>query len=308
MIKLEHLSKTFDSIRAVDDISLEIQKGEIFGFLGPNGAGKTTTISMISGLLKPDSGKIYVDSMDLESNLRKIKKIMGVVPQDMAFYEELSAKENLLFWGRLQGVSRKNLEDRIRSYLEATGLLGRENEPLKKYSGGMKRRINLVIGLIHQPRLLLLDEPTIGIDVQTKLNIFKLIKQASSQGTTILYTTHNLVEAEELCHRIAIMDNGKILALGTLEELIQIVGEKDIIIVSGKFSVDQGRKITSLFKDATVLSLKEGKIILSLEASKKMPLLLEEFFRQGISIDDVSIKQPNLESVFLKLTGRELRE
>jgi ABC-2 type transport system ATP-binding protein len=308
MIKLEHLSKTFDSIRAVDDISLEIEKGEIFGFLGPNGAGKTTTISMISGLLKPDSGKIYVDSMDLESNLRKIKKIMGVVPQDMAFYEELSAKENLLFWGRLQGVSRKNLEDRIRSYLEATGLLGRENDPLKKYSGGMKRRINLVIGLIHQPRLLLLDEPTIGIDVQTKLNIFKLIKQASSQGTTILYTTHNLMEAEELCHRIAIMDNGKILALGTLEELIQIVGEKDIIIVSGKFSVDQGRKITSLFKDAHVLSLKEGKIILSLEASKKMPLLLEEFFRQGISVDDVSIKKPNLESVFLKLTGRELRE
>jgi len=308
MIKLEHLSKTFDSIRAVDDISLEIEKGEIFGFLGPNGAGKTTTISMISGLLKPDSGKIYVDSMDLESNLRKIKKIMGVVPQDMAFYEELSAKENLLFWGRLQGVSRKNLEDRIRSYLELTGLLGRENEPLKKYSGGMKRRINLVIGLIHQPKLLLLDEPTIGIDIQTKLNIFKLIKQASSNGTTILYTTHNLMEAEELCHRIAIMDNGKILALGTLEELIQIVGEKDIIIISGKFSVDHGRKITSLFKDATVLSLKEGKIILSLEASKKMPLLLEEFFRQGISIDDVSIKQPNLESVFLKLTGRELRE
>lgn len=308
MIKIDHLTKTFDSIKAVDDISLEIEKGEIFGFLGPNGAGKTTTISMISGLLKPDSGKIYVDSMDLESNLRKIKKIMGVVPQDMAFYEELSAKENLLFWGRLQGVSRKNLEDRIQSYLEVTGLLGREKEPLKKYSGGMKRRINLVIGLIHQPKLLLLDEPTIGIDVQTKLNIFKLIKEASSRGTTILYTTHNLMEAEELCHRIAIMDNGKILALGTLEELIQIVGEKDIIIISGRFSVDQGRKITSLFKEATVLSLKEGKIILSLEASKKMPLLLEEFFRQGISIDDVSIKQPNLESVFLKLTGKELRE
>ncbi len=308
MIKIEHLSKTFDSVKAVDDISLEIKKGEIFGFLGPNGAGKTTTISMISGILKPDSGKIYVDSMDLDDNLRKIKKVMGVVPQDMAFYEELSAKENLLFWGRLQGVGRKNLEDRIRSYLEATGLLGRENEPLKKYSGGMKRRINLVIGLIHQPKLLLLDEPTIGIDIQTRLNIFKLIKEASSQGTTILYTTHNLTEAEELCHRIAIMDNGKILALGTLEELIQIVGEKDIVIISGEFSVDQGRKITSLFKNAAVLSLKEGKIILSLEASKKMPLLLEEFFKQGLSIDDVSIKQPNLESVFLKLTGKELRE
>jgi ABC-2 type transport system ATP-binding protein len=172
----------------------------------------------------------------------------------------------------------------------------------------MKRRINLIIGLIHQPKLLLLDEPTIGIDVQTRLNIFDMIKLASSQGTTILYTTHNLQEAEELCHRIAIMDQGKILALGTLAELIKIVGEKDIVIISGKFSVDHGRKITASFKEATVLSLKEGKIILSLEASEKMPVLLEEFFKQGIGIDDISIKQPNLESVFLKLTGRELRE
>jgi ABC-2 type transport system ATP-binding protein len=308
MLRIEHLSKTFDTIKAVDDITLEVQKGEIFGLLGPNGAGKTTAISMIAGLLKPDSGKIVVDSMDLESNLRNIKKIMGVVPQDMAFYEELSAKENLLFWGKLQGVKGKILDERIDSYLKATRLLGRERDLLKKYSGGMKRRINLIIGLIHQPKLLLLDEPTIGIDIQTRLNIYSLIKEASSLGTTILYTTHNLKEAEELCHRIAIMDHGKILAVGTLEELIQIVGEKDIIIVKGKFSVDQGRNIIALFKDATVLSLEEGKIMLSLEASKKMPLLLEEFFKQDIGIDDVAIKQPNLESVFLKLTGRELRE
>lgn len=308
MLRIEHLSKTYDTIKAVDDITLEVQKGEIFGLLGPNGAGKTTAISMIAGLLKPDSGKIVVDSMDLESNLRNIKKIMGVVPQDMAFYEELSAKENLLFWGKLQGVKGKILDERIDSYLKATRLLGRERDLLKKYSGGMKRRINLIIGLIHQPKLLLLDEPTIGIDIQTRLNIYSLIKEASSLGTTILYTTHNLQEAEELCHRIAIMDHGKILAVGTLEELIQIVGEKDIIIVKGKFSVDQGRNIIALFKDATVLSLEEGKIMLSLEASKKMPLLLEEFFKQDIGIDDVAIKQPNLESVFLKLTGRELRE
>lgn len=308
MLQITHLSKSFDSLKAVDDISLDIKAGEIFGLLGPNGAGKTTVISMIASLLKQDSGKIIIDSLDLDKDLRKIKKTMGVVPQDMAFYEELTAKENLAFWGKLQGLRKKTLEERIKYYLEKTGLAGRENEPLKKYSGGMKRRINLIIGLIHQPKLLLLDEPTIGIDVQTRLNIYEIIKEASSSGTTILYTTHNLQEAEELCHRIGIMDQGKILAIGTLAELIKIVEEKDIVLISGNFSADQGQKILTPIKDATILSLKDGKVVLSLEASKKIPLLLEEFFKERISIDDVSIKQPNLESVFLKLTGKELRE
>jgi ABC-2 type transport system ATP-binding protein len=205
-------------------------------------------------------------------------------------------------------VSKKVLEERTRFYLEKTGLFGREHEALKKYSGGMKRRVNLIIGLIHQPKLLLLDEPTVGIDVQTKLNIYEIIKEASLMGTTILYTTHNMQEAEELCPRIAIMDTGKILAIGTLKELIKIVGEKDIVLACGNFTADQAGKILSSFKHTEVVSLKDGKFILSLEASKKMPLLLEEFFKQGISINDVSIKQPNLESVFLKLTGKELRE
>jgi ABC-2 type transport system ATP-binding protein len=308
MLKIEHLSKAFDTLKAVDDISFEAAEREILGFLGPNGAGKTTTISMIAGLLKPDSGKIFVDTLDLDGNLKKIKRLMGVVPQEMAFYEELTAKENLLFWGKLQGVRTKDLDERVHYYLEKTGLLGRENEALKKYSGGMKRRINLIIGLIHQPKLLLLDEPTIGIDVQTKLNIYKIINEASANGTTILYTTHNLQEAEELCHRIAIMDQGKILALGTFDELIQIVGEKDIVIITGKFTIDQARSIISAFEQAAVLSIEEGKIVLSLEASKNISTLLEEFFKKEITIDDVSIKQPNLESVFLKLTGKELRE
>ena len=165
-----------------------------------------------------------------------------------------------------------------------------------------------MIGLIHQPKLLLLDEPTIGIDVQTKLNIYELIRDASSKGTTILYTTHNLQEAEELCHRIAIIDVGKILAMGTLEELIEIVGEKDIVLISGKFSVDQGQRIISSLGQAAVLSIEEGKIVCALEASRVIPLLLDDFFKEGIVIDDISIKQPNLESVFLKLTGKELRE
>ena len=308
MLKITNLSKSYENLKAVDDISLEVKKGEIFGFLGPNGAGKTTTISMISGLLKPDSGSIVVDSLNIKNQLKDIKKIMGVVPQDMAFYEDLTAKENLLFWGRLQGVEKRLLGERIEYYLKKTGLLGRENDPLKKYSGGMKRRINLIIGLIHQPKLLLLDEPTIGIDVQTKLNIFDIIREASAAEVTIIYTTHNLQEAEDLCHRIAIIDQGKILAVGTLEELIQLVGEKDIVIISGKFTADQGGKILSAFPDSGVVSLGDEKMVLSLDASNEMPALLESFFKANIPISDVSIKRPNLESVFLKLTGKEIRE
>ena len=308
MLNISHLSKSYESLKAVDDISLEIGEGEIFGFLGPNGAGKTTTLSMIAGLLKPDNGKITIDGMDLEKDIRRIRKIMGIVPQDMAFYEELTAKENLAFWGKLNGLGGRDLQNRIESYLEKTGLKGRENEALKKYSGGMKRRINLIIGLLHHPRLLLLDEPTAGIDVQTKLNIFETIREAAAGGTTVIYTTHNLKEAEDLCDRIAIMDNGKILALGTLQELIKLVGEKDIVLIGGAFGAEEARSVMTGFKEAEVLSLSEGKVVLSLEASKIIPLLLEKFFKEGLQIDDITIKQPHLESVFLKLTGRELRE
>jgi ABC-2 type transport system ATP-binding protein len=308
MLKISHLSKSFDKVQAVDDVSLEVKEGEIFGFLGPNGAGKTTTISMIAGLLTPDSGTIQIDSMDIRSSQQKIRSIMGIVPQDMAFYEELTANENLRFWGQLQGMSGTELDQKIPYYLNKIGLKGREDEPLKKYSGGMKRRINLIIGLIHSPRLLLLDEPTIGIDVQTKISILDLIREASSQGTTVVYTTHTLVEAEELCDRIAIMDKGKILALGTLKELIQIVGEKDIALIQGEFSADQAQQIISQEKSIDVITLKDDYLAISLDASKKVPGLMKSFFNSGISVNDISLKQPNLESVFLKLTGKELRE
>jgi ABC-2 type transport system ATP-binding protein len=308
MLKISHLSKSFDKVQAVDDVSLEVKEGEIFGFLGPNGAGKTTTISMIAGLLTPDSGTIQIDSMDIRSSQQKIRSIMGIVPQDMAFYEELTANENLRFWGQLQGMSGTELDQKIPYYLNKIGLKGREDEPLKKYSGGMKRRINLIIGLIHSPRLLLLDEPTIGIDVQTKISILDLIREASSQGTTVVYTTHTLVEAEELCDRIAIMDKGKILALGTLKELIQIVGEKDIALIQGEFSADQAQQIISQEKSIDVITLKDDYLAISLDASKKVPGLMKSFFNSVISVNDISLKQPNLESVFLKLTGKELRE
>lgn len=308
MLKITHLSKSYESLKAVDDVSFEIGAGEIFGFLGPNGAGKTTAISMIAGLLKPDVGNIRINGMELEKDSKKIREIIGIVPQDMAFYEELTARENLLFWGRLHGLDRKELQERIGLYLEKTGLKGRENEALKKYSGGMKRRVNLIVGLLHHPKLLLLDEPAAGIDVQTKLNIYETIREAASQGAAVLFTTHNLNEAEELCDRIAIIDHGKILAIGALDELIQLVGERDIVLMSGSFEAMDVHPVVSGFKDVETLSLADGKIVFALEASIMIPQVLESFFKAGVQIDDITIKQPNLESVFLKLTGRELRE
>ncbi|MCP2620106.1 ABC transporter ATP-binding protein [Candidatus Aminicenantes bacterium AC-334-K16] len=308
MLRLENLSKSFGEIKAVDNVSLTVERGEIFGLLGPNGAGKTTIIQMVAGLLKPDNGHIWLDSIEALANPETAKKLLGVVPQEMAFYEELSAWENLFFWGRIQGVKSKVLKDRIHFYLEKTGLLARAKDPLKQYSGGMKRRINLIIGLLHQPRVLLLDEPTIGIDVQTRLNIYEVIKEAAQNGTTILYTTHNLKEAEELCDRIAIMDQGKILACGTLKELITIVGKKDIAYLQGDFKVEKAQEVITSLPSEAVLSLQEGKLVLALESSRSLPPLLELFFQKGLAIHDISIKEPSLESVFLHLTGKELRE
>ena len=298
MLRIEHLSKTFDAIKAVDDITLEVQKGEIFGLLGPNGAGKTTAISMIAGLLKPDSGKIAIDSMDIENNLRSIKKIMGVVPQDMAFYEELSGRENLLFWGKLQGVRGKILDARIDAYLKATGLLGRERDLVKKYSGGMKRRINLIIGLIHQPKLLLLDEPTIGIDIQTRLNIYNLIKEASNQETTILYTTHNLQEAEELCHRIAIMDHGDIIARGTPEQLLtEHFNSMVLQIPASDVHMDEIPIPIKFAQQSNVIEIESQDI------NKTLQLLLEH----DVNLANLKIRSHTLDDLFLKLTGHELR-
>ena len=308
MLRLENLSKSFGEIKAVDNVSLQVESGEIFGLLGPNGAGKTTIIQMVAGLLKPDNGRIWLDSIEALVNPEAAKKLLGVVPQEMAFYEELSAWENLFFWGSIQGVKGKILKNRIHFYLEKTGLLARAKDPLKKYSGGMKRRINLIIGLLHQPRVLLLDEPTIGIDVQTRLNIYEVIKEAAQAGTTILYTTHNLKEAEELCDRIAIMDEGKILASGTLKDLITIVGKKDIAYLQGEFSLEKAQEVLTSLPPEAVLSLQEGKLVLALEASSSLPPLLELFFQKGLTIHDISIKEPSLESVFLHLTGKELRE
>jgi len=242
VISVRDLSKRFGQLRAVDRISFEVARGELFGFLGPNGAGKTTTISMVSGLLRPDEGAITIGEYNLWESPRQAKRLLGLVPQEVALYEEFNARENLSFWGGLYEISRSDLKQGIDEILQRVGLSDRAREPISKYSGGMKRRPNLAVGLIHRPQVLLLDEPTVGIDPQARNAIMEIIRDIARQGTTILFTTHHLEEAERLCDRIAIMDHGRLLQTGSVRELAKVVGDRDIITLRGKFSAGQLRQ------------------------------------------------------------------
>ncbi len=219
-VEVQHLVKTFGKHEAVKDLSFTIGKGEIFGLLGPNGAGKSTTINMMCGYLEPTSGDTLIAGQSITRQPRKVKRMIGVVPQELALYYDLNALENPEFFGEIYGLSLKERKERATAFLHFVGLYERRKEPVKKFSGGMQRRINLAIALMHRPAFLMMDEPTVGVDPQSRLHIFETIEQLRDQGTTILYTTHYMEEAERLCSRIAIMDKGRIIALGTLEQLL----------------------------------------------------------------------------------------
>lgn len=308
MIHIENLSKCYDTLRAVDDISLNVKEGELFGFLGPNGAGKTTTLSMISGLLKPDKGNIRVGDIDVWQSPKRAKRLLGLIPQDLALYEELTARQNLWFWGSLFNLPKATLKANIDLWLERVGLSDRAKEPVSKFSGGMKRRLNLAIGLVHDPKVVLLDEPTVGIDPQARNNILDIIRNIAEQGTTILFTTHHLEEAEALCDRLAIIDHGKILATGSVEELAQVVGDGNVVTISGDFTAIQIKEVLTQ-TEFPVLNVADKTATLSLNQQGKMlASLLHRLNEADIEITDIAMQKPNLESVFLKLTGRELRD
>jgi ABC-2 type transport system ATP-binding protein len=309
ILDIKNITKSYGDITALSNFSLSLKKGEVLGLLGPNGAGKTTLISILSGTVKDFSGSVTFKEKNLFTD-RTLKNHMGIVPQDMAFYEDINAMDNLMFWGGLYDISRSVLKQRAGEMLEIVGLSSRAKEPIKNYSGGMKRRLNIAIGLIHQPELLLLDEPTVGIDVQAKVNILEIIKNVGEKGTSVIFTTHQLAEVEETCSRIAIMDKGAVLAQGTMEELIKIVGEKEIVDVEGEFSANQ---VSKILKEADlagvdVLSVKDNQANLAFETTDKIPSLMELLFKHHFKVSDLKIKSPNLEAVFLKLTGRSLRD
>ena len=309
MFQVQQLVKSYGPLRAVDGVSFTVAKGELYGLLGPNGAGKTTIMSMLSGLLAPDEGRILFDGIDLASEPLKVKAQLGVVPQEPALYETLSARENLQFWGGLYGLTGAELRRAVDRVLDLVGLKDRAKDPVKQYSGGMKRRINLALGLVHSPRAVLMDEPTVGIDPQARLNILESVKQVVASGTTVIYTTHYLEEAEELCDRIAIMDHGKILAEGTLDELKSRVGGRDVVTVRGGFDTALVRPRVEALSGVQVTSVAPGQMILTVEGSGRGSVdLLGRLLADHLPIDGISIQPPSLNTLFLNLTGRELRD
>jgi ABC-2 type transport system ATP-binding protein len=308
MLKLTNLTKSYGQLLAVDHIAFEVKEGEIFGLLGPNGAGKTTIINMICSLVKPDGGNIELDGQDMHHAGDTVRKHLGVVPQEVALYEDLNAVENLRFWGSLYKLKKKELSTRIEQLLEITGLTERAKDRVKTYSGGMKRRLNMAVGMIHRPKLLLLDEPTVGIDPQARHNMLDTVKHIAKEGTTILYTTHYMDEAEMLCDRLAIMDHGRILAMGTQNEIQQIVGENRLLHVIGSFNKAVAEGLPKKLKELALISISENEVVYSLPMEYGTGEFLETLIKSGFEIDNLSINEPSLDSVFIKLTGRELRD
>jgi ABC-2 type transport system ATP-binding protein len=308
LIELKQVSKSYGKLQALKEISFSIQKGELFGLLGPNGAGKSTTINLLSTLIPYDKGSILINGNDIRQNARKIKQVLGVIPQEIALYEDLTAYENLQFWGKIYGISGKELSSRCNELLEMVGLYERRNATIKTFSGGMKRRINIAAGLLHNPSIILMDEPTVGVDPQSRNFIFDLIKQLHSIGKTIVYTTHYMEEAEKLCQRIAIIDHGKLLALNTLAELLKMLGNEETVSIQFakpvKLETLQAYFPDILLKEDTDRTIHfTGKNL-----HQKLWKFLTIFHELSIEYSNIKLHQPNLEKLFLKLTGRALRE
>jgi ABC-2 type transport system ATP-binding protein len=307
--EVKNLHKNFGELKAVDGVSFEVEKGEIFSLLGPNGAGKTTTISMLSCLLRPDEGDALVMGHSIRSEQMEVKSVLGVVPQEIALYEDLSARENLSFWGKMYGLRGAALKKRVDEVLEIIGLADRAKEFVKKYSGGMKRRVNIGLALLHKPQVIYMDEPTVGIDPQSRRNILDSVVALKDQGMTVLYTTHYMEEAQELSDHIAIMDSGKLIAYGTNEELVRIVGQMDRITLT--VNTDSGRVLEAWKKVPGVkqVTAEEGILtVLADDSNLVLPRLFETATAQGARITSVAILEPNLEAVFLHLTGKALRD
>jgi ABC-2 type transport system ATP-binding protein len=309
MIQVRSVSKSFGNIEAVKNVSFTIDKGEIFGILGPNGAGKSTIVNILNTLVKPDKGDVIIDGVNIKDDGITIKLIMGVVPQDIALYEEMTAYENLMFWGGLYNIPKSVLKTIVNNTLEIVDLSYRKNDRISTFSGGMKRRINIACSLLHNPKILVLDEPTVGVDPQNRNHIFDVIERLNNEGMTIIYTTHYMEEAERFCDKIAIIDVGRIIAQGTLKELRKISDVKDLITIkladSDNEIISRITSVNPLFKfDSTAGTLK----VECVNISRDISLIINHIQNSGGVIERIYTQGTNLESIYLKLTGKELRD
>ncbi len=308
VLACEGLVKHFDELTAVGGVSLDIAAGETYGLLGPNGAGKTTTISMICGLLERDAGTVHVAGEPIDVNTVAARAAIGYVPQEIAVYPDLTGRENLRFFGRLNGLERDELDRRVDEVLEIVGLTERAKDKAEEYSGGMQRRLNIGAGMLHHPKLLILDEPTVGVDPQSRNAILDSVEDLGGEGMAVLYTTHYMEEAERLCDRVGIIDNGSIVAEGTRRELTALVGSVDTVVVDVTGGDGMLERLSALDGVVEATLDRDRLTVLVPEAGARLAELLAAVSAGGASVRGVQVTEPDLEAVFLHLTGKALRD
>ena len=311
ILEVKDLAKNYGDFVAVKGISFTIEDGEIFSLLGPNGAGKTTSISMLSTLYSPTSGDAHIGGHSITKDAMSVRQMIGVVPQELALYDDLSARENLRFWGQMYDLSGKTLQTRVDEVLEQIGLTEKANERVKTYSGGMKRRVNIGVGLLHKPRLLFMDEPTVGIDPQSRRAILDTVKELNRQGMSVLYTTHYMEEAAELSNRVGIMDHGELIALGTQKELTRQVGQTETILLrldDAQAAELLAGAIRGLPGVQQAEANEQQVAVITVRAEEALPIIIAKASEIPLKLRAIEIHEPNLEAVFLQLTGRALRD
>jgi len=308
LVTVSGLHKNYDSVKAVDGVSFEIEEREIFGLLGPNGAGKTTTINALCTYTEPTTGEVVVAGHDVTTEPEAVKRVIGVVPQDISLYPDLNAVENLRFFGRMYDIPKAKLERRITELLELVGLTEHARKRVEHYSGGMKRRLNLAVGLLSEPLFLMLDEPTVGVDPQSRNAIFENIQALNERGLTVLYTTHYMEEAELLCDRVAIMDEGQIIALDTPQNLINTLGTGLINVGVKEMDEEMMARLRALPQVRTVSYQDSTLAFETVNAQGALLEIIGLFNETDTAMTSLEILEPNLESVFIKLTGKQLRD
>ena len=309
VLSCRELRKSFDDLTAVDGVSFGIEPGETYGLLGPNGAGKTTTISMVAGVLDADGGEILVDGQPMSPSALEVKRRIGYVPQDIALYPDLTGGENLHFFASLYQLGRDESRDRVAEVLDVVGLAERAGDRVDTYSGGMKRRLNIAVGLLHRPRLLILDEPTVGVDPQSRNAILGSIESLSSEGMAVLYTTHYMEEAERLCDRVGIVDLGRLIAEGRPRELTAELGAAEHVVMMLDGDLDEAVSAVDRL-DAVSQVTRDGDTVdvLVSEAESALPVVMQAVVSAGSAVRSVTVQEPDLEAVFLHLTGKSLRD